>query len=428
MTPGAGSGRANLKANTGEVNLLSAAEPEEAGLPEDLRRQDQRRTPTTRRDRGVGRLRGAVPDPGRRRHARRRRCAAAGSHPGLVARPGTSSRSRTSGSTSTSSTTLFGDSFLSLGEYNGKHYGLPTNINLKSMVWYPKAAFDAAGYTVPEDLGRAARAQRPDRGRRQHAVVRRLRERRRHRVAGDRLDGRHHAPHGGAGHLRPVGQPRDPVQRPGRATPARCSATSCSTTATSSAARRDTPTIAFGDAPLPMFENPPECWLHRQASFINAFFPEGTEAGVDYDWFPLPPIDQEGTLFAGELTVVGTNGNRPEVVGLPQPVHRPRRCSARWAASTASSRISPNVNVGPDCYVNTILADASVVLTDALEAGTGRFDASDLMPAEVGSGQLLDRDGRVHEERPGLPVGCPRRHRGELAGSVDGPAHGPSRR
>ena len=43
-----------------------------------------------------------------------------------------------------------------------------------------------------------------------------------------------------------------------------------------------------------MFEDPPGCWLHRQASFINAFFPEDTVAGVDYDWFPLPPIDQEG--------------------------------------------------------------------------------------------------------------------------------------
>jgi alpha-glucoside transport system substrate-binding protein len=54
----------------------------------------------------------------------------------------------------------------------------------------------------------------------------------------------------------------------------------------------------------------------------------------------------------------------------------------------ASSRISPNVGVGPDCYANDILADASVVLTDALSAGSARFDASDLMPAEVGSGSF----------------------------------------
>ncbi len=32
---------------------------------------------------------------------------------------------------------------------------------------------------------------------------------------------------------------------------------------------------------------------------------------MDYDWFPLPPIDQEGTLFAGELAVAFRN--RPEI-------------------------------------------------------------------------------------------------------------------
>ena len=44
---------------------------------------------------------------------------------------------------------LVGESFMALGEHEGEHYGLPTNINLKSMVWYPKDDFDAAGYEVP---------------------------------------------------------------------------------------------------------------------------------------------------------------------------------------------------------------------------------------------------------------------------------------
>jgi alpha-glucoside transport system substrate-binding protein len=146
-----------------------------------------------------------------------------------------------------------------------------------------------------------------------------------------------------------------------------------------------TPAIAFGDAPAPMFNDPPGCWLHRQASFINAFFPEGTEAGVDYDWFPFPPIDQEGTLFAGELAV--TFRNAPEVVDfLTQFMDVPIQCA--MGGVTASSRISPNVNVGPECYANSILADASVVLTEALAGGTGRFDASDLMPTEVGAGSF----------------------------------------
>ena len=134
-----------------------------------------------------------------------------------------------------------------------------------------------------------------------------------------------------------------------------------------------------------MFDDPPGCWLHRQASFINANFPEDSEAGVDYDWFQLPPIDQEGTLYAGELTVVGSN--RPEVVDfLNRFIAENVQCE--MGGVQASSRISPNVNVGPDCYANDILADASVILTDALASGTGRFDASDLMPAEVGSGSF----------------------------------------
>jgi alpha-glucoside transport system substrate-binding protein len=37
----------------------------------------------------------------------------------------------------------------------------------------------------------------------------------------------------------------------------------------------------FGsDAPLPMFEDPPKCWLHRQGSFITTFFPEGLVEGT----------------------------------------------------------------------------------------------------------------------------------------------------
>jgi alpha-glucoside transport system substrate-binding protein len=146
-----------------------------------------------------------------------------------------------------------------------------------------------------------------------------------------------------------------------------------------------TPNIPFADAPLPMFDDPPGCWLHRQASFINASFPPDSVAGEDYDWFPFPAIDQEGVLFGGELTVVGSN--RPEVVDfLERFISEEVQCE--MGSVTASSRISPNVNVGPECYANDILADASVVLAEGLTAGTARFDASDLMPAEVGSGSF----------------------------------------
>jgi alpha-glucoside transport system substrate-binding protein len=146
-----------------------------------------------------------------------------------------------------------------------------------------------------------------------------------------------------------------------------------------------TPAIAFSDAPGPMFQDPPGCWLHRQATFINAFFPPEAEAGVDYDWFPFPPIDQEGTLFAGEFAVAFRDA--PEVVDfLERFTDQEVQCAQ--GGEVASSRVSPRTDVEPNCYANEILADASVVLTDALENDTGRFDASDQMPPAVGSGSF----------------------------------------
>ena len=280
-----------------------------------------------------------------------------------------------------------GESFVSLGEYKGKHYGIPTNINLKSMVWYPKAAFDAKGYEVPEtwdDLMALSDQIVADGGTpwcvgfesegatgwpatdwMEDIML---------RTAGPETYDKwwkHEIPFNDPAVLAAAQQFGDVMFKPGYVLGGAAA----------------TPDVPFGDAPLPMFNDPPGCWLHRQASFINANFPEDAEAGVDYDWFPLPPIDQEGTLFGGELTVVGKNGNRPEVKDfLDRFMAEDVQCD--MGGVQASSRISPNVNVGPDCYANDILADASVILTDSLSSGTGRFDASDLMPAEVGSGSF----------------------------------------
>jgi alpha-glucoside transport system substrate-binding protein len=282
---------------------------------------------------------------------------------------------------------LFGEYFVSLGEYNGEHYGIPTNINLKSMVWYPKDDFDAAGYTVPEtwDELMALSDQIVADGGTPWCVG----------FESGTATGWPATDWMEDIMLRTAGPDvydqwvshEIPFNDPAVVTAAETFGEVMFTDGYVLGGAADTPSIAFGDAPLPMFDDPPGCWLHRQASFINAFFPEGTEAGVDYDWFPLPPIDQEGTLFAGELAVIGTAGNRQEVKDfLDEFIAEEIQCG--MGGVTASSRISPNVNVGPECYANDILADASVVLTDALASGTGRFDASDLMPGEVGAGSF----------------------------------------
>jgi alpha-glucoside transport system substrate-binding protein len=292
----------------------------------------------------------------------------------------------------------FGEYFLTLGEHEGEHYGLPTNINLKSMVWYPKDDFDKAGYQVPQtwDELTALSDQIVADGGTPWCV-------------GYKSEGSTGWPATDWMEdimLRTAGTDvydqwvthEIPFDDPAVKTAAETFGEVMFAEGYVLGGAENTPNIEFGDAPAPMFDNPPKCWLHRQASFINAFFPPDAKAGQDYDWFPLPPIDEEGTLFAGELAV--TFRNAPEVKDfLEKFMAEDIQCA--MGGEAASSRISPNVNVGPDCYANEILSAASGVLTDALEGGTGRFDASDLMPTEVGAGSFWTGMIKYMREGPG---------------------------
>jgi alpha-glucoside transport system substrate-binding protein len=283
-------------------------------------------------------------------------------------------------------TDTFGEYFLSLGEFEGEHYGIPTNINLKSMVWYPKDDFDAAGYQVPATWDEMI-------------------------ALSDQIKADGGTPwcvgfESGSATGWPATDWMEDIMLATAGQDAYTSWVNHDIPFNDPAVQHagelfgdvmfgdgyvlggaeNTPSVAFGDAPAPMFDDPPGCWLHRQASFITAFFPKDAEAGVDYDWFSFPQIDQQGTLFAGELAVVFSN--RPEIVDfLERFMGEDVQC--QMGSEPGSSRISPNVNVGPDCYPNPILADASEVLTGALAGGAAAgFDASDQMPPEVGSGSF----------------------------------------
>jgi len=280
---------------------------------------------------------------------------------------------------------LFGAYLVSLGEFEGKHYGIPTNINLKSMIWYPVDDFEAEGYEIPATWDEliALSDQIVDDGGTPWCVG---------------------FESGGATGwpatdwmedimLRTAGPDtydqwvthEIPFNDPAVVTAGETFGEIMFGDGYVLGGADQTPSIAFGDAPGPLFEDPPNCWLHRQASFIPAFFPEGVEAGVDYDWFPFPDIDQAGTLFAGEMSAVFRDA--PEVRDfIEQFAGTEVQCAQ--GGEPRSSRISPNIEVGADCYANEELADAAEILTGALEEGNARFDASDLMPPAVGSGSF----------------------------------------
>ena len=284
---------------------------------------------------------------------------------------------------------LVTEEFLAAGEVDGKHYGVPTNINLKSMVWYAKDDFDAAGYKVPEtwDALIALSKQIVADGKTPWCI-------------GFNSEGSQGWPAtdwmedimlrtAGADVYDKWVNHEIPFNDPAVKKAAERFGEILFTKGFVAGGASQTADTLFGDAPRPLFTEPdPGCFLHRQASFIAAqpAF-EGKKAGVDYDWFPLPPIDQEGILYAGELTVVGKAADKELAKDfLERFIAEDVQCE--MGGVPASSRISPNVEVGPDCYSDDLLRDASAVLTKSLKEKTGRFDASDLMPGEVGTGSF----------------------------------------
>jgi alpha-glucoside transport system substrate-binding protein len=139
----------------------------------------------------------------------------------------------------------------------------------------------------------------------------------------------------------------------------------------------------FGDSPAPMFEDPPGCWLHKQGNFITGFFPEGTQAGVDYDFFYLPPVDDQygkPFLVAGDMMTMFND--RPEVRALMEYFTTPQSASG-WLQNGGA--LAAHLTATPEMYgVDLERGIAELVA----EATSFRFDASDLMPAEVGSGSF----------------------------------------
>lgn len=137
----------------------------------------------------------------------------------------------------------------------------------------------------------------------------------------------------------------------------------------------------FGDAPAPMFEETPGCWLHKQGNFITSFFPEGATAGEDYDFFYLPPVEEE---YGQPWLVAGDNmamfNDRPEVRALMEFFTVPQSAGG-WLSDGGA--LAAHETSTPEMYGAELERGIAELVQDAT---TFRFDGSDLMPGEVGSG------------------------------------------
>jgi alpha-glucoside transport system substrate-binding protein len=140
----------------------------------------------------------------------------------------------------------------------------------------------------------------------------------------------------------------------------------------------------FRDSPKGLFQSPPKCYLHRQASFIPAFFPEGTELGLDADFFYFPSYESKDlgnpVLGAGTLVSItnDSKGARAFIDFIRSPI-----AHELWMAQTGF--ISAHLKANPETYASETAKKQGEILRYAT---TFRFDASDLMPGKIGAGSF----------------------------------------
>jgi len=139
----------------------------------------------------------------------------------------------------------------------------------------------------------------------------------------------------------------------------------------------------------------PGCWMHKIPTWYGPdFFPDvraggpGTvskyKIGTDIGIFPFPTINEaQGTSAEGSADTLMVLADRPEVRAVAEFLSTPQGIQ-RWIET--GSAISANNKVPQEWYAGFYKLDvASKIVNNAPYLG---FDASDLMPPEVGAGSF----------------------------------------
>ena len=277
----------------------------------------------------------------------------------------------------------YNQSWLDMGEMEGQVAGVWHRFNGKSLVWYPKAEWDAAGYEIPETwdemialmdmivsdgdtpwcvgIESGAATGWPATDWMEEVMLRTTSLENYDKWTTGELDFASPEVKNAAETLAEVWFNEDYVF----------------------GGRNAIVSTNFGDAPAPMFEDPPGCWLHKQGNFITGFFPEGAEAGVDYDFFYLPPIDEQyGKPFLVAGDIMAMFNDRPEVRALMEYFTVPQS-AAGWLETGGA--LAAHQTATPDMYGVALERGIAALVN---EATSFRFDGSDLMPGEVGGGSF----------------------------------------
>ena len=281
-----------------------------------------------------------------------------------------------------------------IAKVNGKTYGLPYNINVKSLVWYNPAAFSAAGLTVPktDDELQALQKKIIDQGLGYPWCV---------GIASQGSNGwpmtdwleEYVLRYGGldqynAWITNKVKFSSPLVKRAGKKVESLIFAPGAVNGGGQAMASTD-----FGTAGNNLFvtggKAAGQCFMMRQGTFITGFFPKDIQAQIakgdtsNVNVFTLPtPSDAKttGTLGGGDLVAAFKNdANTKKVVDYITG----KDFGTNGYATDWTAALSPHNNFDASKYTSPFQKAAQQAVKDAKAFG---FDASDQMPGSVGAG------------------------------------------
>ena len=278
--------------------------------------------------------------------------------------------------------------FLDAAAVDGKHYGVPVSMNIKSLVFYNKPAFTAAGYKVPTTIDELM-------------------------ALSDQIKASGTTPwciglESGAATgwpgtdwieelvLKQAGPDvydkwvnhtvkfEDPQIKAAFETYAKIALTKGNVFGGS----KSIVSTAFGTAANPMFTKPPGCFLHKQGNFVTqkGFLDEAIRANIDTNLgvFPFPKGQFDTVEGGGDIAALFTKGDS-NVNKVLKAITEDPTFGAVWAGPSDRGFISPHKDFDVSKYGNeTTRSIAKIAYT-----ATGiRFDGSDSMPAKVGAGSF----------------------------------------
>jgi alpha-glucoside transport system substrate-binding protein len=280
------------------------------------------------------------------------------------------------------------EGFLDAGRYNGRVYGAPMRLTVKSLVWYPKPAYEDAGYsTEPATMSELTGiADKIKAGGTPPWCIGWQADQATGWVGTDWIEEYMLRLHGPkvydqwTSHEIPFNDPRvvEAFDAFGKLVKGKGNVLG------GADGVLNTP---FEDAMTPAFKDPPGCYLERQANFISGFFPSNVQKNLDdrVGIYVFPPIEGgfqgQPILGGGDLAAL-FNGNDDESKEVMKFLTSDK-FGDKWAQ--AGGWLSPHTSFDMDNYPDQTTKD---IATIAVEADVFRYDGSDLMPNAVGGGSF----------------------------------------